>query len=127
MIIIFWGSHFMKRSYNIFLVTFYYVQTCKGWKAYCLHASKLSINMLIVKIHPRMKCLHNFFYFFQPGMKSHPCLFDRNEFHPGENMQTVRDAWSVFFFIMVALFHFIFLFYIKFSPEIRKRNSVLLF
>ena len=22
MIIIFWGSHFMKRSYNIFLVTF---------------------------------------------------------------------------------------------------------
>ena len=34
---------------------------------------KLIKNMLILKFHPRMKCLHVFFSFFHPGMKSHPC------------------------------------------------------
>ena len=35
--------------------------------------------MLILKFHPRMKCLHVFFSFFHPGMKFHPCLSSRNE------------------------------------------------
>ena len=40
---------------------------------------KLIKNMLILKFHPGMKCLHVFFSFFHPGMKSHPCLSSRNE------------------------------------------------
>ena len=31
--------------------------------------------MLILKFHPRMKCLHVFFSFFHPGMKFHPVFF----------------------------------------------------
>ena len=38
---------------------------------------KLSKNMLIVKFHPGMKCLQTFFSFFCPGMKLHPCIFER--------------------------------------------------
>ena len=33
-------------------------------------------NMLILKFHPRMKCLHVFLSFFHPEMEFHPCLFD---------------------------------------------------
>ena len=40
---------------------------------------KLIKNMLILKFHPRMKCLHVFFSFFHPGMKSHPCLSSGDE------------------------------------------------
>ena len=82
--------------------------------------------MLIVKIHPRMKCLHNFFSFFSTRHEISTLSFWQEwihpgvKFHPGENVQTVRAAWSVFFFIMVVLFHFFFLFYIKFSPEIKE-------
>ena len=36
-------------------------------------------NILILKFHPGMKCLHVFFSFFHPGMKSHPCLSSRDE------------------------------------------------
>ena len=32
---------------------------------------KFKKNMLILKFHPRMKCLHVFFSFFHPRMKSH--------------------------------------------------------
>ena len=35
--------------------------------------------MLILKFHPRMKCLHVFFSFFHPRMKFHPCLSFRDE------------------------------------------------
>ena len=37
---------------------------------------KLSKNMIIVKFHPGMKCLHIFFPFYEIFMK----------FHPGENV-----------------------------------------
>ena len=40
---------------------------------------KLIKNMLILKFRPGMKCLHVFFSFFHPGMKSHPCLSSRDE------------------------------------------------
>ena len=40
---------------------------------------KLIKNMLILKFHPGMKCLHVFFSFFHPGMKFHPCLSSRDE------------------------------------------------
>ena len=35
--------------------------------------------MLILKIHPGMKCLHVFFSFYHPAMKSHPCLSSQDE------------------------------------------------
>ena len=44
---------------------------------------KLKRNMFILKFYPRVKCLHVFFPVFHPGMKFHPCLFDRDEFIPG--------------------------------------------
>ena len=44
---------------------------------------KLIKNMLILKFHPGMKCLHVFFSFFHPGMKSHPCFSYWDEFIPG--------------------------------------------
>ena len=33
-----------------------------------------------------------FFYFFHPGMKLHPCLFDRNEFIPGWNFISTKTC-----------------------------------
>ena len=44
-----------------------------------IHTSKIRKNMLILKFHPGMKCLHVFFSFFHPGMKFHPCLSSRDE------------------------------------------------
>ena len=50
---------------------------------------KLIKNMLILKFHPGMKCLHVFFSFFHPAMKFYPCLSSWDEisyrqgwFHP---------------------------------------------
>ena len=40
---------------------------------------KLIKNMRILKFHPGMKCLHIFFSFFHPRLKSHPCLSSRDE------------------------------------------------
>ena len=40
---------------------------------------KLIKNMLILKFHHGMKCLHVFFSFFHPRMKSHPCLSSLDE------------------------------------------------
>ena len=36
-------------------------------------------NKLIVKFHPRIS-VYTFFSFFHSRVKSHPCLFDRDEF-----------------------------------------------
>ena len=40
---------------------------------------KLIKNMLILKFLLGMKCLHAFFSFFHPKMKSRPCLSSRDE------------------------------------------------
>ena len=73
---IFQASLFLKMSYNIFLVTFIMFKHGKVGKHIEFMRQKLSRKMLIVKFHPRMKCLHVFFYIIHPGMKSHSCLFD---------------------------------------------------
>ena len=44
-----------------------------------IHTSKIKKNILILKFHPGMKCLHVFFSFFHPGMKFRPCLSSRYE------------------------------------------------
>ena len=44
---------------------------------------KLIKNMVILKFHLGMKCLHVFFSVFHPRMKSHPCLSSRHEIHLG--------------------------------------------
>ena len=61
---IFRASIFMKKPYNIFLLTvimFKYVKVRKHIE--CMR-QKLSKNMLIVKFHPEMKCLHVFLFIF---------------------------------------------------------------
>ena len=72
-------SLFIKRPtfhYILTLITFKHINFGKHiW----IHTSKLIKNMLILKFHPRMRCLHVFFSFFHPGMKSHPCLSSQDE------------------------------------------------
>ena len=67
----------------MFPVTFIMFEHVKVGKHIEHIRQKLSKSMLIVKFHPGMKCLHNFFSFFHPGMKFYSCLFDTNEFIPG--------------------------------------------
>ena len=80
---IFSASLFIKKPYNIFLLTFIIFRHVKVGKHIECMRQKLSKNMLIVNFDPVFKCLHVFFSFFHPTMKSHPCLFDRDEFIPG--------------------------------------------
>ena len=80
---IFRASLFVKRPYNILLLTFIMFKYVKIGKRIDCMRQKLSKNMLIVKFHPGMKCLHVFLSVTHPGMKFHPCLFDRDEFNLG--------------------------------------------
>ena len=70
------GLAFFKNPYNIFLVIFIIFKHVKVEKHIKNMCQKLSKNMLIVKFHLGMKCLHIFFSFFHPKMN----------FHPGENV-----------------------------------------
>ena len=74
------ASLFIKRSYNIFLVNFIMFEHTKVGKHIEYMLQKLSKDVLVSKFQPRMKFLHIFFSFFHPRMKSHSCLFDRDEF-----------------------------------------------
>ena len=56
---------------------------------------KLKKNMLILKFHPGIKCLHIFFSFFHPEMKFYSCLFDSDEFIPGWNFISVKTCKQV--------------------------------
>ena len=77
------ASHFIKRPYNIFLLTFIVLKHVKVGTHIDDMRRKLSESMLIVKFYSGMKCLHNFiFVFLHSGMKFNPCLFDRDEFIP---------------------------------------------
>ena len=69
MIVIFRASLFVKRLYNMFLATFIMFKHVKVGKYIEDMRQNVSENMLIVKLHPGMKCLHIFFSFFHPGMK----------------------------------------------------------
>ena len=66
-----------------------------------------------------------FFFFSNPAWNLNPVFLTGmnsswDEVSSRGKRAKVRAAWSVFFFIMVVLFHFFFLFYIKFSPEIKE-------
>ena len=75
---IFGASFFIKRSCIIYLVTFIMFKHVKVGKHIEYMRQKIIKNMLIGKFHPGIKCLNIFFsFFFHPGMKSHPCLFQR--------------------------------------------------
>ena len=62
----FWASFFIKRSYNVFLLTFMMFKHVKVGKHIEYMHQKSSKNMFIVKFHHGMKCLHTFFFFI-PG------------------------------------------------------------
>ena len=74
------GLHFLKRG--LMFITFI-LSLCSNTltleSLFEYIRQKLIKNMLILKFHPRMKCLHVFFSFFHPGMKFHPCLSSRDE------------------------------------------------
>ena len=72
-------SLFTKRPYVSLYSYFHSVQTCWIWKIYLNTSVKNKKNMLILKFHPGMKCLHVFFPFLHIGMKFHPCLSSRDE------------------------------------------------
>lgn len=60
---IFWASRFIKRPYNIFLLTSIMFRHAKiGKHIECMH-QKLNKNMLFVKLHLRMKRLYVFLFF----------------------------------------------------------------
>ena len=59
----FWTSFFIKRSYNVFLLTFMMFKQVKVGKHIEYMHQKSSKNMFIVKFHHGMKCLHTFFFF----------------------------------------------------------------
>ena len=61
------GSFFIKRSYNVFLLTFMMFKHVKVGKHIEYMHQKSSKNMFIVKFLHGMKCLHTFFFFFIPG------------------------------------------------------------
>ena len=56
---------------------------------------KLIKNMLILKFHPRMKCLHVFFSFFHSGMKSHPCLSYRDEISSRQKLVNSKRHFTI--------------------------------
>ena len=47
--------------------------------------------MLILKFHPGDEVLTRLFFFFHPGMKSHPCLSSWDEISSRQKRVNVRD------------------------------------
>ena len=54
----------IKKHYSIFLLTFIMYKHVKVEKDIEYMRQKLSKNMLIVKFHSALKCLHLFFFLF---------------------------------------------------------------
>ena len=75
----FQASLFIRRPYVSLHSYFHYVQIYWICKTYLNTYVNNQKNMLILKFHLGMKCLHVFFSFFHPRMKSHPCLSSRDE------------------------------------------------
>ena len=66
---ILWASLFIKWPSNNFPLTFIMFKYVKGGKHIECMRQKLSKKILIVRFHPRMKCLHViFFIFFIPRL-----------------------------------------------------------
>ena len=93
MIMIFRSSLFIKRSYNIFLLTSIMFRHVKIWKHIeCMH-QKLSKNMLFVKLHLRMKRLYVFLFFFFSSRDEFSSLsFWQAWTHPGTSFV---PGWNV--------------------------------
>ena len=71
----FWDfTFFIKRPYVWFIHTLIMFKHVNLGKHIWIQRQKLTKNMLVLKFHPGMNCLHVFFSFFHSGMKSHPCL-----------------------------------------------------
>ena len=89
------ASLFIKRPYVSLYSYFHYVQTCWIWKT-CLDTYvKNKKNMLILKFHPRMKCLHVFLSFFHPWMKLHPCLSSRDELLSRQKLVNSKTHFTI--------------------------------
>ena len=93
------GLHFLLRG-----LLFHCIHTLIIFKTLTLESifeyirKKIYIRILILKFHPGMKCLNVFFSFLRPGMKFHPCLFDRDEFILGWNFISAKACkqWETF-------------------------------
>ena len=56
---------------------------------------KLIKNMLILKFHPKMKCLHVFFDVFHPRMKFHPCISSWDEISSRQERVNSKRHFSI--------------------------------
>ena len=123
LILFLFGIHFLQRRLRFhYIHTFIMFKHAEFGKHTWIHTSKIKKNMLILKFHPGMKCLHVFFSFFHLGMKLHPCLssqdevssrpkrvnskrhftIDRGDFIPGR-VSRVNTFWDLTFFPRVYL------------------------
>ena len=73
------ASLFIRRPYVSLHSYFHYVQMYWICKTYLNTYVNNQKNMLILKFHLGMKCLHVFFSFFHPRMKFYPCLSSQDE------------------------------------------------
>ena len=89
------ASLFTRRPYVSLYSYFHSVQTCWIWKTYLNNTSKIKKNMLILKFHPGMNCLHVFFSFFHSGMKFHPCLSSRDEISSRKKRVNSRRHFTI--------------------------------
>lgn len=80
------ASLFIKRLYNIFLLTFIMFKHFKVGKYLEHMRQKLSKNLPIFNFFYQDE-LFSFFFpsFFYPGIPFHPCLFDRDKYILGWN------------------------------------------
>ena len=80
LILFLFGLHFLQRGLMFhYIHTFIMFKHAEFGKHAWIHTSKLKKNMLILKFHSGMKCLHVFFSFFHPGMKFYLCLSSQDE------------------------------------------------
>ena len=81
------GLHFLKRG--LMFITFI-LSLCSNTltleSLFEYIRQKLIKNMLILKFHPRMKCLHVFFSFFSSQDEISSVFHPRMKFHLGKNM-----------------------------------------
>ena len=83
---------FIKRPCFIIFILSLCSNNANFGKHIWIHTSKINKNILILKFHSGMKCLHIFFSFSHPGVKFHLCLFDRDEFILGWNFISLKSC-----------------------------------
>ena len=97
MIIFFiFGFHFLQRGLMFhYIHTFIMFKHAEFGKHTWIHTSKIEKNMLILKFHPGMKCLHILFSFFHPGMKFHRCLSSQDEISSRQKRVNCKRHFSI--------------------------------